>query len=69
MRECVYTVKEFAEILKISLKTAYTLIHDGELNYIKVRGQIRIPSSAIKEYLEGGWINEGRNTRELVPER
>ena len=50
----VYTVQEVARILRVSSKTVYTLIHDGELEGIRVRGQIRITSQALERFLEGG---------------
>lgn len=50
----VYTVAEIAQILKISEKTAYKLIRDQELPYIRVRGQIRIAATALDFYLQGG---------------
>jgi len=50
----VYTIAEIARILKISEKTAYKLIRDQELPYIRVRGQIRITATALDFYLQGG---------------
>ena len=65
---CVYTVREVAEMLKVSVKTVYNLVHDGELASIRVRGQIRITSYALDEYLRKvGEQNERRYPRELVP--
>lgn len=54
----VYTIAEIARILKISEKTAYKLIRDQELPYIRVRGQIRITAIALDCYLQGGMQNE-----------
>ncbi len=50
----VYTVQEIATILKVSEKTAYKIIHAGELEVIWVRGQIRITSHALETFLQGG---------------
>lgn len=50
----VHTVQETAALLKISSKTVYKLVHDGELNAVRVRGQIRITAQALDEYLKGG---------------
>lgn len=51
---CVYTVQDVAEILKVSTKTVYKLLKEGDLKSIKVRGQFRVPSSALDNYLKGG---------------
>ena len=50
----VYTAREVAALLRVSSKTVYNLIHDGDLEAIWVRGQIRITSQALERYLEGG---------------
>ena len=44
VKNCVYTVKDVAEMLKISEKTAYRLVREKELFSILVRCQYRIPS-------------------------
>ena len=65
---CVYTVSEVAEVLKVSTKTVYNMIHDDQLFAIRVRGQIRITSYALDEYLSrGGARNETTGTRTMVP--
>ena len=65
---CVYTVWEVAEILKVSTKTVYHLIRDNELFAIRVRGQIRITSYALDDYIaRGGSSIEAKYPRELVP--
>jgi excisionase family DNA binding protein len=51
---CVYTVQEIAAILRVSKKTVYKLVHDGQLQFLRVRGQIRITSKALEQFLEGG---------------
>lgn len=64
----VYTVADVAEILRVSRKTIYNLIRDDNLAVVRVRGQIRITSRALDEYLtKGGDKNAKRNPRELVP--
>ena len=50
----VYTVKEVSDILRISTKTVYQIIKSGELCSIRVRSQIRITSSALEKYIQGG---------------
>lgn len=50
----VYTVDDVASILKVSTKTVYTLVHEQQLRCIRVRGQIRITSEQLDNYLRGG---------------
>lgn len=50
----VYTVTEVADILKVSNKTVYNIIHAGDLHAVWVRGQVRITSQALEHFLEGG---------------
>jgi excisionase family DNA binding protein len=38
-----YRVEEVAELLKISLRTAYRAIEKGEIPSTKIRGCIRVP--------------------------
>lgn len=59
--ECVYTVREVAALLKISSKTAYRLIRSGEIHAIQVRGQFRITSLALDEYMKGDRNGEERD--------
>ena len=61
----VYTIAEIARILKISENTAYKLIRDQELPYIRVRGQIRITAKALDFYLQGGRQDEGASRESL----
>lgn len=48
------TVSEAAQILRISSKTLYRLLRDGDLEYVVVRGSYRISSSAIMKYIDQG---------------
>ena len=48
------TVKEVAEILRISQPTVLRIIDDGELRAIRVRNQWRIRRSDLDDYLQGG---------------
>jgi excisionase family DNA binding protein len=52
--ESVYTIQEIASILKISEKTVYRLVKNGELPILRVRRRIRITSKALEQFLEGG---------------
>lgn len=50
----IYTVRDIAQILQVCTKTVYQIIRDGDLEIIRVRGQIRVTSSSLKKYMEGG---------------
>lgn len=50
----LYTVRDVAQILQVCAKTVYQIIRDGDLEVIRVRGQIRITSNSLKKYIEGG---------------
>lgn len=54
------TVSEAAQVLRVSSKTMYRIIRTREINCVQVRGQYRISSQAIAEYIErGGRSSEG----------
>jgi excisionase family DNA binding protein len=48
------TVKEVAEILRVSQPTVLRMIGDGELPAIRVRSQWRIRHSDLDDYLQQG---------------
>jgi excisionase family DNA binding protein len=48
----VFTVKELAAELKISLSLAYKLVADGEIASYKVASCRRVKAEDIEEYLE-----------------
>jgi len=48
------TVKEVAEILRVSQPTVLRMIDDGELPAIRVRNQWRIRRSDLDDYLQRG---------------
>lgn len=62
-RNSVYTVDDVASILKVSTKTVYTLVHEQQLKCIRVRGQIRITSEQLDDYIRGGINCERTNER------
>ena len=62
----VYTVRETAEILKVSEKTVYKMIRSNELTCIWVRGQIRITRTALDNFLQGGIKGGEKTSRESV---
>lgn len=47
----MFTVKELAEYLKVGKNKAYDLIHGGEIDYIKIGNQFRIPKVCVEEWL------------------
>lgn len=47
------TVKEVAEILRVSQPTVLRMIEDGELPAIRVRNQWRIRRAELDAYLQG----------------
>ncbi|MBR1972423.1 MAG: helix-turn-helix domain-containing protein [Oscillospiraceae bacterium] len=52
--QCVYSVRDIANLLHISTKTVYQIVRSGELDAIWVRGQIRITQTALQTYLKKG---------------
>ena len=66
MRNEVFTVSEIAEVLRISTKTAYKLIQEQSMPYIRVRGQIRITAHALDNYLRGDNHNEETASGQLI---
>ncbi|MBR2020914.1 MAG: helix-turn-helix domain-containing protein [Clostridia bacterium] len=62
----VYTVQEVAQVLKVSSKTIYNLIHTDELQAIPVRGHYRIASGALDKFLQGGRNGQERKERICV---
>lgn len=47
------TVRELARMLGVSKNTAYDLVRSGQLRSIRVGRQIRVPRSAMEDYLNG----------------
>ncbi|MCY8467183.1 helix-turn-helix domain-containing protein, partial [Bacillus atrophaeus] len=50
--EAILTVKQVAEILKISEKTARKMLNNGEIKGFKVGREWRISSESFNEYLK-----------------
>jgi excisionase family DNA binding protein len=49
------TVNELADYLRVSIRTAYQLVMDGEVPTVRVGGQWRIPVDELERWrLEGG---------------
>ena len=53
------TVKEVAELLRVSQPTVLRMIADGELRAIRVRNQWRIRRSDLDAYLQRGGSTGG----------
>ena len=49
----VLTVKEVAKLLGISRNSAYNLVRSKKLRSIRIGRQIRVPRSALEDYLNG----------------
>lgn len=48
------TVSEAAQVLRVSEKTVYRILRSGELESVRVRGQYRISSHVILDYISKG---------------
>lgn len=51
------TVQQVAKLLGVSRNTAYRLVRSKKLRSIRVGRQIRIPCSALEDYLNGSGVN------------
>lgn len=51
------TVQQVAKLLGVSRNTAYRLVRSKKLRSIRVGRQIRIPRSALEDYLNGSGVN------------
>ena len=47
-----YRPDEVAEILKVNKRTLYRMMEDGDLGFIKVRGQRRIAADELSDYIK-----------------
>lgn len=47
----ILTVKDLQKILSIGRSKAYSILHNGELQYITIGRQIRIPKKYLLDYL------------------
>lgn len=45
------TVRDTAQILRVSQKTVYKMLAEGSLYHVRVRGSIRIPMYALEQLL------------------
>ena len=60
LRRCPFslTVAEVALIMRVSKMTVYRLVHDGELEAIRVGRSFRIPEAAVNQYLRATFVRE-----------
>lgn len=47
----ILTIRQLRDILSIGRSKAYSLLHSGELKYITIGNQIRIPKKYLLDYL------------------
>jgi excisionase family DNA binding protein len=47
------TVREVAEQFRVSKMTVYRLVHDGQIESVRVGRSYRIPAAAVETYLRG----------------
>jgi excisionase family DNA binding protein len=48
----VVTVPEMAKMLRIGRNTAYGLVNSGQIPFVRVGNQIRIPKSSVIDFVE-----------------
>lgn len=48
----MFTTKETAAILKISVKTLYRLLYAKKLEYVKIGDQIRVTRPALDQFIK-----------------
>ena len=62
----VLTVSQLQVILRIGRKSAYDLIHNGQIKHLKIGRNIRIPKRFLLEYMESACYN--KSTTDRLPE-
>ena len=53
------TVAEVAQTMRVSKMTVYRLVHNGELEAVRVGRSFRVPESAVDEYLRKAYFQAG----------
>ncbi len=53
------TVKEVADLMRVSKMTVYRLVHSGELPAVRVGRSFRVPERAVHHYLSTAYIEAG----------
>lgn len=46
------TVAEVAAHLRVSTRTVWRLLAEGDLARVKVRGSVRVPETSVRRYVE-----------------
>lgn len=54
----VYSIRQVAEMLNVTRNTVRSMLADGQLTEIRVRGSIRIPRQEIERILTPGDRND-----------
>jgi excisionase family DNA binding protein len=52
------TIAEVAVIMRVSKMTVYRLVHDGELDAVRVGRSFRVPEQAVTSYLRGAFMTQ-----------
>ncbi len=55
----VLTVREVGRILRIGRNQAYALIASGRVRSCRIGGSIRVPRSALEQFVGGGGLGDG----------
>lgn len=50
------TVAEVAVIMRVSKMTVYRLVHEGDLEAIRVGRSFRVPDRAVHQYLRAAFV-------------
>lgn len=53
------TVAEVAEQMRVSKMTVYRLVHNGELEAVRVGRSFRVPEDAVAKYLKDSYFQAG----------
>lgn len=53
------TVAEVAAQMRVSKMTVYRLVHNGELEAVRVGRSFRVPEKAVEEYLQKSFYEAG----------
>ncbi len=51
------TVAEVATVMRVSRMTVYRLVHNGDLNAVRVGKSFRVPECEVHEYLRNAYNN------------
>ncbi|HZK35933.1 MAG TPA: helix-turn-helix domain-containing protein [Aeromicrobium sp.] len=53
------TVAEVAALMRVSKMTVYRLVHNGELEAVRVGRSFRVPEHAVETYLSKSYFQAG----------